>query len=284
MAREDDGSTRTSFSLANAAPSAPDSRAEGLPSEPKKASRDNVGWREVDMAVSGDLRDMPLTTLISVNCNEYNQSRLHLWRGEQEAVVFFDEGQIAHMTLGDQQGEEVIYELLTWEEGRFELEMDVPPPARTVNTPWSNLVLDGMRLVDEDAARWEVEWGNVEAEEAKQTRDETAERLARDLKRIADIEGVLICSQRGQVLGQNTNGDPVKEAALTAFVGYQAEALGVLLNAGRLKQVVLAGEKWRAMVVAHEQSYVGLSLARRTSDSVAQAIQTTLRRYRQVVS
>lgn len=234
----------------------------------------------MDMAVSGDLKDMPLTTLISVNCNEYNQSRLRLRHGEQEAVIFFDEGQIAHVTLGDQQGEEVIYELLTWEEGRFELEMDVPPPAHTVNTAWSNLVLNGMRLVDEDTAGWEAEWGKEEAEEAKQTRDETAERMARDLKRIAGIEGVLICSRKGHVLGQNTSGDPVKEAALAAFVAYQAEALGILLNAGRLKQVVLAGEKGRVMIVTHEQSYVGLSLARRTSNSVAQAIQTTLRRYR----
>lgn len=232
------------------------------------------------MAIRGDLKDMPLTTLISVNCNECNQSRLRLRHGEQEAVVYFDEGQIAHVTLGDQQGEEVIYELLTWEEGHFELEMDVPPPARTVSTPWSNLVLDGMRLADEDAAGWEVEWDKVEAEEAKQTGDETAERMARDLKRIADIEGALICSQKGQVLGQNTSGDPVKEAALTAFVGCRAEVLGVLLNAGRLKQVVLAGEKRRVMIVVHEQSYVGLSLARQASESVAQAIQTTLRRYR----
>jgi len=232
------------------------------------------------MAIRGDLKDMPLTTLISVNCNECNQSRLRLRHGGQEAVVFFDEGQIAHVTLGDQQGEEVIYELLTWEEGHFELEMDVPPPARTVSTPWSNLVLDGMRLVDEDAAGWEVQWDKVEAEEAKQTGDETAERMARDLKRIADIEGALICSRKGQVLGQNTSGDPVKEAALTAFVGCRAEVLGVLLNAGRLKQVVLAGEKRRVMIVVHEQSYVGLSLARQTSESVAQAIQTTLRRYR----
>jgi predicted regulator of Ras-like GTPase activity (Roadblock/LC7/MglB family) len=109
------------------------------------------------MAVSGDLREMPLTTLISVNCNERNRSRLHLRREGQEAAIFFDGGQIVHITLGDRQEEEVIYELLTWEEGSFELEMDVSPPARTVITPWSNLVLEGMRLMDEEAAGWGTE-------------------------------------------------------------------------------------------------------------------------------
>lgn len=104
------------------------------------------------MAVRGNLREMPLTTLISVNCNEHNQAHLWIRRNGREAHVYFDQGQIAHVALDDEEGEEVFDDLLTWETGTFELDMDVPPPDRTVTTPWSTLVLDGMRRIDEDAA------------------------------------------------------------------------------------------------------------------------------------
>ncbi len=107
------------------------------------------------MGVTGNLKDMTLTSLISVNCNEGNQASLRLWRGDQEGYIYFDQGQIAHITLDGLEGEEVIRELLAWEDGEFELEMDVEPPARTIQTPWSNLVLDSMRLLDEGEAELE---------------------------------------------------------------------------------------------------------------------------------
>ncbi len=113
------------------------------------------------MAVRGHLQDIPLTTLISVNCNEYKQSKLRIWDRDREASIFFEQGQIVHIELDGQQGEGALYELLTWEEGQFELEMDVPAPAHTVSTPWSNLVLEGMRLIDEREAACPV-WDEVE--------------------------------------------------------------------------------------------------------------------------
>ncbi len=104
------------------------------------------------MAVTGNLRDMDLTTLISVNCNEGNQAEMRIWRDDEEALVYFDEGQIVHMVLGDKEGEEVIHDILRWEDASFELNRDVPPPTRTIHVPWSNLVLEGMRLIDEATA------------------------------------------------------------------------------------------------------------------------------------
>ncbi|MGC9357083.1 MAG: DUF4388 domain-containing protein [Anaerolineae bacterium] len=107
------------------------------------------------MAVSGSLRDMSLTGLISVNCNEGNQARLQIQHADQEAVIYFDGGQIAHMEMGRLEGEEVMQRILTWEEGTFEMEMEVPPPKRTVDSPWSNLVLGGMQAIDESITDWE---------------------------------------------------------------------------------------------------------------------------------
>ncbi len=86
------------------------------------------------MALRGDLKDMSLSSLISINCNEMNQARLVIRNQGQEGALLFEDGNIAHLVLDSQEGEELIYELLTWEEGEFELEQGVPPPKPTVTT------------------------------------------------------------------------------------------------------------------------------------------------------
>lgn len=107
---------------------------------------------QASAVVKGNLRDMDLTSIVSINCNERNQARLRIRNRGREAVLFFKDGQIVHMALDSQEGKEVIYELLTWEEGVFELEQDVPSPKRTVTAGWSGLLLEGLRRIDEGAA------------------------------------------------------------------------------------------------------------------------------------
>ena len=103
------------------------------------------------MAVQGNLIDISLSSLISINCNEMNQARLLVKHQDQEGTVFFDSGDIVHMALGSQEGEDVIFELLTWEDGTFELTKDVSAPKRSVQTNWSHLLLEGLRRIDEQS-------------------------------------------------------------------------------------------------------------------------------------
>jgi predicted regulator of Ras-like GTPase activity (Roadblock/LC7/MglB family) len=101
------------------------------------------------MAVGGDLQDMDVSSIIAVNCNQMNQARLQIWHRDSVARVFFEAGNIVHMTLDSLEGEGVISELLSWSEGTFELERGIPAPKRTVTTGWSELVLGGMQRLDE---------------------------------------------------------------------------------------------------------------------------------------
>jgi predicted regulator of Ras-like GTPase activity (Roadblock/LC7/MglB family) len=232
------------------------------------------------MALKGNLRDMSLSDIIQMTCKSRSQACLLVQFQHRQARLYFNGGQLVHAVLGSRAGKEVVYELLTWEDGGFEMEMDVSPPQRTITLSWSRLLLEGMHRIDESTAKRETKRNRAEAEAAQKTRDETLERMARDLKRITGIEEALICSREGQVLGQDTSDHPAREAAFSAFVGHRAETLGDLLNAGQFVQAVLAGQKQRVMIVTHKQNYVSLSLARRTSESVFQAIQMTLHRYR----
>ena len=226
---------------------------------------------------------MSLTNIISINCNEQNQARLLIRDREREAVVYFEDGKIVHANLDSQKGEDVIYELLNWKEGEFELEQNVPPPMHTVTTGWSTMLLEGLSRIDENRAGWEVALDEEEHVEKKGKEDEIKilERLTKSLKRVNGIQGVFICSREGEVLSQDTDVDPSQESTLVASVKIHADVLGDLLNSGQVKQVILTGEKRRIMIVTHKQNYVVLSLSLKTSaESITPVVQMTLRRYR----
>jgi predicted regulator of Ras-like GTPase activity (Roadblock/LC7/MglB family) len=233
------------------------------------------------MAVKGNLQDMGLIHIITINCNEQKKARLLIRNTGREAAVFFEDGKVVHANLDSQKGEDVIYEVLTWKEGEFELEQGVSPPLRTMSADWSTMLLEGLRRIDELKAGLEVAWYGVETGGTEHTKEAMTERMARGLQRIPGVEAVLICSREGEIIGQDTHSDPVTGAALTAFVGRQAETLSAIVNAGLLKQIVLVGEKKNVMIVNHQKNYVGLFLAPRTSaEAMVPLIQTTMRRYR----
>jgi hypothetical protein len=104
------------------------------------------------MAVSGDLVDMDVSSIISINCNQMNEARLLIRHQEREASIFFAGGNIVHMSLDSMEGEEVIHEVLNWKEGTFELERGIPAPTRSVTKSWSELLLRGMQRLDQQAA------------------------------------------------------------------------------------------------------------------------------------
>jgi hypothetical protein len=101
------------------------------------------------MALQGDLQDMAVADLIQHNCQDAKTARLVIEHNGQEAILFFNEGTVQHATLGTLHGEEVVYEVLNWQEGSFTLETGQKPPTVTINRSWSGLLLIGAQRLDE---------------------------------------------------------------------------------------------------------------------------------------
>jgi hypothetical protein len=100
------------------------------------------------MAIKGSLGDISLRSIITLCCNEKKQSCLRITHNGREASLFFKDGEIVHIALDSQEGAELIDELLTWEEGAFEIEQEVTSPKQTVATNWNGLLLAGMHHID----------------------------------------------------------------------------------------------------------------------------------------
>ncbi len=116
------------------------------------------------MPLSGDLSETNIVNVIELARQSGTPSCLVVRSGAKEATLFLKDGEAVHAECGPQTGEEVIYELLVWEKGTFELQSNVEPPEQTVTRPWSSLLLDGLQRADEAAERQRLE-------EIKQTKE-----------------------------------------------------------------------------------------------------------------
>ena len=228
------------------------------------------------MPVRGNLRDMSLPSLISVNCNEMNEGCLVLRNGEQEATVFFQGGNIVHMVLGSLEGEDVIHELLAWEDGEFELRPGVGSPRRSVVTPWSALLLKGVQHLDEAA-----EEGLVAQDSTEVLRGASVSELAAQLRALEGVSGVVVVAKDGIVLSSDLEGgDPDQEGAVAAYIGGAATQIGESLYMGAFERGVvdMGSGLPRMLVISQPDYYVGLFLTERTSPAlVADKAGSTLR-------
>jgi DNA-binding response OmpR family regulator/predicted regulator of Ras-like GTPase activity (Roadblock/LC7/MglB family) len=223
--------------------------------------------------VQGNLRSMSLPNIIQVNCAENSQAHLRIRNQGQEASIFFADGNVVHAVLGSQAGEEAVYELLTWEDGDFELEMDVPPPERTINVGWSGLLLEGLRRLDEEAAGME----ELEAGQREGVVDEMTQELVRALRQIDGVVGVVFAARDGIVLADDLDGDPLKEGAVTVFVGNAASQVGESLALGAFDWGTVVVGKDTVLVLEQPDCYVGLLLSERASPAlVASSAQSVL--------
>ena len=100
------------------------------------------------MALVGNLKDLKLPNLIQLNCMEKNTAKLTIEHAGKFGIIYFQAGQIVHGEYDPDIGEKAIHRLLALTEGKFKVESGVRPPAVTIETNWSNLLLDGLHQID----------------------------------------------------------------------------------------------------------------------------------------
>ena len=99
--------------------------------------------------MQGKLSDMTAIDLIQHNCMEQKTVRLTINNADQSAVVFFQGGNMTHASCGSVEGEEAIYQLISWEDGDFMLDAGITSPVNTITHNWSGILLEGARRLDE---------------------------------------------------------------------------------------------------------------------------------------
>ncbi|MCX7683561.1 MAG: DUF4388 domain-containing protein [Anaerolineae bacterium] len=203
------------------------------------------------MALTGDLTDIPIADLIQLHCQAGVRARLIVRHAGQEITVYFDGGEVVHAQFGSVIGEEAVYELLGWETGEFEVEQGVAPPARTVNTPWSLLIMEGMRRLDERRWREKEDRKETMTMETRRSRSEQLEETLRNLvNNSTDIQGAVVISMDGLIIAAvlPPQMEQMRVGAVAAGVlSLSARSVGQL-GRGQLQQTLIQGTEGNVII------------------------------------
>jgi CheY-like chemotaxis protein/predicted regulator of Ras-like GTPase activity (Roadblock/LC7/MglB family) len=236
-----------------------------------------------DRALEGNLQMMSLASIIQINCEERNLAQLSLHSPGKSGSIYFKDGEMIHAESGELSGEEAIYSLLGWESGTFQLKMGMEPGLRTIEKPWSGILLEGMRRIDESTAAWSPDWDQqlTEDQPAASPQVSLEEKIVKAIAALRDVESALICEKDGAVIAQSQPLPPEADPALGSYIREKADSIGGFLNGGALEWVVLSGSKKRIYLQVQDDHLILLVLAKRASaESIYEEVKTIHKRYR----
>ncbi|HRV92578.1 MAG TPA: DUF4388 domain-containing protein [Anaerolineae bacterium] len=213
------------------------------------------------MALQGSLKEMTVADLIQHNCLDNKTARLTIDQNGQSALLFFKDGQVSHAAMGDLQGEEVVFQILNWHDGRFTLEMGFESPTESISRSWSGLLLEGARRLDELSEQTN---GSPNSPSVTYANGAYQDRLSDVFEGLSDIEGMAVIGVDGEVLAAR-----LPQAALdqdevgaigAAILGLSKRSVGQLKRSN-FKQAFLQGTQGNIIItnITDEVLFVGLT-------------------------
>src|SRR5713226_4485125 len=101
------------------------------------------------MALTGELSDLSLAELIEFFCNQRKSGRLKLIYSIGPGYFYLQAGSVVHARIGALRGIEAVYYALTLPNASFSFSPAFEAPEQTINQPWTSVVLEGLRRMDE---------------------------------------------------------------------------------------------------------------------------------------
>lgn len=101
------------------------------------------------MPLTGHLSDLSLSELIEFFCNQRKTGRLKVLYSQGQGSFYLQTGSVIDARIGVLRGIDAVYYALTLPNAKFEFGDSHEPIERTINQPWAQVVLEGLRRLDE---------------------------------------------------------------------------------------------------------------------------------------
>lgn len=101
------------------------------------------------MALTGHLSDLSLSELIEFFCNQRKTGQLKVLYPQGSGYFYLQTGSVVDARIGLLRGIDAVYYALTLPNAKFEFGGAFEPTERTINQPWTQVVLEGLRRLDE---------------------------------------------------------------------------------------------------------------------------------------
>jgi predicted regulator of Ras-like GTPase activity (Roadblock/LC7/MglB family) len=189
------------------------------------------------MSMHGVLADMAVADLIQHNCQDRKTARMVIENSGQQAALYFKAGQVVHATLDGHEGEEVVFQLLTWVEGTFALETGVEAPAQTIKRNWSGLLMEGAQRLDES------QFEETDPMEVSQMAPKLNEILKELSGEVAGYISSVVVGMDGLALADHTKSaksNPEAISAQLALLFKLVDTSSAKMNAGIVEDALLS--------------------------------------------
>ncbi len=225
--------------------------------------------------MKGNLRDMTVADLIQHTCEDQKTARLKIQNSNQQAALYFKSGNLVHAILGDQIGEEVVYELLHWSDGSFNLEAITDAPKATIHRNWSGLLLEGARRFDEFGNEESNVFDPFESEQTNQPEVTEMAKFDEILKEMSgEVNGYVASALVGMdginlaAHSSSKNADPEALSANLTMLLKLVDGAVEKLGAGVLEDDLVTADN--AYLLMHfipgKQYYLGLAASRKAGN------------------
>ena len=101
------------------------------------------------MALTGHLSDLSLSELIEFFCNQRKSGQLKVLYPHGAGYFYLQAGSVVDARIGVLRGIDAVYYALTLPNAKFEFSGSAESAERTINQPWTQVVLEGLRRLDE---------------------------------------------------------------------------------------------------------------------------------------
>lgn len=101
------------------------------------------------MALRGSLADMNIGDVLQLPTMGAKTGELHVEHNGLESSIFYRNGRIVHIRLGDDRDEEALVTVLSWVEGNFSFHVGLESPENTLDEDLPRLLMRAAKRRDE---------------------------------------------------------------------------------------------------------------------------------------
>jgi hypothetical protein len=171
------------------------------------------------MALSGTLADIGIVELVQFPSNGRKTGELIIAGIDDEARLYYADGALVHVVVGDESGMEGLVEVVSWTTGEFEFRMGVENDSRTIELDLHRVLMLALKTRDERAEAERKQGGKDPDSPVDALPPKAIDILTEIVGANDAISGAYVISDNGTILAQGSDDFDI-----------EAEDLQVLLN------------------------------------------------------
>jgi len=143
----------------------------------------------------GVVKELSITDMLNILNVEKANAVINISSTAGTGRIFMENGEIVHAQFGDIEGLDALKAIFSLEGGTFSVDKGVKPPKKTIDVPFSNLMLEIFAQIDEESSGLSMEGGEesfdfsgsifsgiIEEEESDAAQEKSVEESAVELK------------------------------------------------------------------------------------------------------